>query len=101
MSRGGNKYVAKNPTGITMEEQIKQILNEAINPMLAEHFGSVSIEKIEEVNNTQYVYLNFEGGCSGCPSSYSGTLKSIEFYLREELDLPQLTVVNSEADRWA
>jgi len=83
-----------------MEDQIKEILEEAINPMLASHFGSVSLDKIETIDKIQYIYLNFEGSCSGCPSSFSGTLKSIEFYLKEELDVPQLIVINSEVNRW-
>jgi Fe-S cluster biogenesis protein NfuA len=85
----------------SMEEQIKTIINETINPWLSAHAGSVSMEKVEVVDKVTYLYLNFEGGCSGCPSSFSGTLKMIENYLREECNIPQLLVVNSEADRWA
>ena len=84
-----------------MEEKIKTIIKESINPWLSAHNGSVSMEKVEVVNNVTYLYLNFEGGCSGCPSSFSDTLKMIESYLREECNIPKLLVVNSEADRWA
>lgn len=83
-----------------MEKLIQKTIDEDINPMLAQHFGSVSINKIEIKDARYKVYLNFEGGCVGCPSAHTQTLRMIEFHLREELNLPGLTVINSETKEW-
>ena len=83
-----------------MKEKIQKTINEDINPMLAQHHGSVSIDKIEVKEASYRVYLTFEGLCQGSPSAFTGTLKMIEFHLREELNLPGLTVINSEGMQW-
>lgn len=48
-----------------MEEKIKKVLAEKVDPLLASHFGGVVLTAFE--NGTAYVKLT--GSCSSCPSA--------------------------------
>ena len=48
-----------------MEEKIKKVLKEKVDPLLASHFGGVELTAFE--NNVVYVKLT--GSCSTCPSA--------------------------------
>jgi Fe-S cluster biogenesis protein NfuA len=48
-----------------MEEKIRKVLKEKVDPLLASHFGGVELTAIE--NNVVYVKLT--GSCSTCPSA--------------------------------
>jgi Fe-S cluster biogenesis protein NfuA len=64
-----------------MEEKIRKIISEKINPVLAQHFGGA--ELVEIIGKTVYIRMN--GACGACPSSQI-TLKSIiEAAIREEM----------------
>lgn len=54
-----------------LNNSIKNFLNEEINPQLSLHGGSVALVGI---TNSNYVALQFFGGCNGC-SMVSNTLK--------------------------
>ena len=46
----------------SVEEQIQQVLDEEVNPMVASHGGVVSLLEVKDHN----AYLEFGGGCQGC-----------------------------------
>ncbi|MDD3169417.1 MAG: NifU family protein [Eubacteriales bacterium] len=48
-----------------MEEKIKRVLAEKVDPLLESHFGGVVLSAFE--NGTAYVKLT--GACSACPSA--------------------------------
>lgn len=81
-----------------LHQIIEKLLKEEINPALAEHNGFAELIDIEPCDDSWKAVIEFFGACGGCPSSTGRTLKSIEFYLREELTMPGLRVVNVEQE---
>jgi Fe-S cluster biogenesis protein NfuA len=79
-----------------LKEKIVNLIDETINPGLELHGGSVELSELVPCNDSWKVKLAFKGGCHGCPSSVGSTLRSIEFFLREELDAPTLLVESTE-----
>ena len=55
-----------------MEEKIRQILKEHVDPVLAEHFGGSSLTKYED----GVAYVKLTGACAQCPSAQE-TLESV------------------------
>lgn len=70
-----------------MENKIKKILNDEINPLLREHFGSAQL--VEITDNT--VYIKMLGACGGCPSSQDTIENIIEAKIKEKM--PEITAV--------
>ena len=69
--------------------QIEEILDRTIRPGLQADGGDVDVLSFES-NELRIVY---QGACGGCPSSMMGTLDAIQGILRQELNLPELTVL--------
>jgi len=46
----------------SVEDQIRHVLEEEVNPMVASHGGVVSLLEVKDQN----AYLEFGGGCQGC-----------------------------------
>tara|TARA_B100000131_G_C17906589_1_gene528642 strand:- start:323 stop:571 length:249 start_codon:yes stop_codon:yes gene_type:complete len=76
-----------------IEQKIVTILEEDINPALAQHEGSASFKSLLETDDLWIVNINFQGACSGCEGARGGTLVSIQNFLKEELGIPNLIVV--------
>lgn len=55
-----------------MEEKIKEILREQVDPVLAGHFGGSSLTKYED----GIAYVKLTGACAQCPSAQD-TLESV------------------------
>lgn len=55
-----------------LEEKIKEILKERVDPVLAEHFGGSSLSKVED----GVAYVRLTGACAQCPSAQE-TLESV------------------------
>ena len=55
-----------------MEEKIKEILREKVDPVLAEHFGGSYLTKYED----GVAYVKLTGACAQCPSAQE-TLESV------------------------
>lgn len=79
-----------------MKTIIKELIDENINPSLAEHAGAVELVSVETEEDHLVVTVKYQGACVGCPSSTAGTLRMIEFFLREELTAPNLEVRKQE-----
>ena len=48
-----------------MEEQIKKILKEKVDPVLAAHYGGSTLTKLVE----GVAYVRLTGACASCPSA--------------------------------
>lgn len=48
-----------------MEEKIKKVLKEKVDPLLASHFGGVVLTAVED----DIAYVRLTGSCSTCPSA--------------------------------
>ena len=77
-----------------VEETILKLLEHDINPALSSHGGRAELAMIKLSGDAWEITLRFSGGCLGCPESEGATLRSIEFFFREELSAPNLIVKN-------
>ena len=50
---------------IDMEEKIKKVLVERVNPILADHYGGATLSKLED----GIAYVRLTGACASCPSA--------------------------------
>lgn len=55
-----------------MEEKIRKILEEKVDPVLQEHFGGAVLSRFED----GIAYIKMTGACAQCPSAQE-TLESI------------------------
>ncbi len=64
-----------------MEERIKKVLAEKINPILGEHSGGAVLTNLED----GVVTVRLTGACSGCPSAQITTEEIVKEMLMEEI----------------
>jgi NifU-like protein len=76
--------------------KIKEIFEDDINPSLAMHGGTAEVLSVENNNESIIVNINFQGSCDGCGSAEAGTLVGIQEFLKESLDISDLSVINKE-----
>ncbi|MDD6310637.1 MAG: NifU family protein [Firmicutes bacterium] len=55
-----------------MEDRIKKVLEEQVDPVLGEHFGGAILSKVED----GVAYIKMTGACAGCPSAQD-TLENV------------------------
>lgn len=48
-----------------LEEAVRKVLREQVDPVLAEHFGGSQLTKIED----GVAYVKLTGACASCPSA--------------------------------
>lgn len=65
-----------------MEEEIKKVLEEKVNPILASHFGGAVLVGLE--NNVALVRLT--GSCSACPSAQYTVEDVVKAIVLEEVE---------------
>lgn len=76
-----------------LEERVAWLLDAEINPMVAQHGGSVALV---EVNDRNEAVLRFGGGCHGCGMVDVTLKQGIESTLRERI--PELAGVRDVTD---
>lgn len=64
-----------------MESQVKQVIEDYVNPILSDHFGSASVSKV--IDNVVYVRLN--GACASCPSAQNTVEETVKTILMEKM----------------
>ena len=84
LSGGGFRF--KNPNRPALLEnpiavRVQQVLDEKINPSVADHGGRVSLVDVQEGR----VFLRFGGGCQGCGMVDVTLKQGIEALLRQEI----------------
>ncbi len=57
-----------------MRHKLQTLLNDKVNPMVAQHGGA--IELVDYVNRTAYIRMT--GGCQGCSSSQQTLRQGVE-----------------------
>lgn len=78
-----------------MKEKIQELLDQKVNPLLAEHFGVAKLTGLE--NNVAKVRLG--GACGGCPSAQFTLEDVVKNILMEELpDLKDVVLDTSVSD---
>ena len=64
-----------------MEEKIKKVLKEKVDPLLASHFGGVVLTGFED----DIAYVKLTGSCSTCPSAQYTIEDVVKGILLEEI----------------
>lgn len=59
-------------------ERVQGLINREINPSIASHGGSISVERVEG----DVLYVRMSGGCQGCAASAVTLRQSVEVMLR-------------------
>ncbi len=77
----------KSGGGGSLEERIREILDNEIRPAVANDGGDIILDKVE----AGIVYLHMQGSCAGCPSSTATLKMGIETRLREAI--PEISEV--------
>lgn len=65
---------------------VEKVIDENIRQMLMMDGGNMEVLDIKEEGDYIDIYIRYLGACSGCASSSTGTLFSIEMVLRDNLD---------------
>jgi Fe/S biogenesis protein NfuA len=79
--------------GASLVERVRWVVDQEINPQLAQHRGHVTLE---EVTAEGVVVLRFGGGCHGCGMADVTLKQGIETTLREKV--PGVTAVRDATD---
>lgn len=64
-----------------MKEEIQELLDSRINPVLSNHMGACELVKI----SNGVVSVRLTGGCKGCPDKETTLLRGIKPVLLEEV----------------
>ncbi|MDQ1340235.1 MAG: NifU-like protein, partial [Campylobacterota bacterium] len=65
---------------------VEKVIDQNIRQMLMMDGGNMEVLDIKEEGDYIDIYIRYLGACSGCASSSTGTLFSIELILRDTLD---------------
>jgi Fe/S biogenesis protein NfuA len=76
----------------TVDERIRQLLDEQINPALAMHGGFAGLDRVEG----EVAYVTMGGGCQGCAVSAMTLREGISRSIREAV--PEITEVVDTTD---
>jgi len=76
----------------TVDERIRQLLDQQINPALAMHGGYAGLERVEG----EVAYVTMGGGCQGCAVSAMTLREGISRSIREAI--PEITEVVDTTD---
>ena len=88
-----NSKTSKLDENSTLEEKVNYYLYNAVNPMLAQHGGQVTLSEITE---DKIVVLEFGGGCQGCAAVDMTLNAGIEQILKDKV--PEVTGIRDITD---
>ena len=77
-----------------MEEKIKKIISEKINPVLAQHFGAAEFVEIDG----KTIYIRMTGACGACASSQITLKTIIEAAIKEEMPEMEVSLYQGVSD---
>jgi Fe-S cluster biogenesis protein NfuA len=66
---------------MNMEDRIRKVLTEKVNPILASHFGGAELAGVED----NIVKVRLTGACSSCPSAQLTLEDIVKSVLQEEI----------------
>lgn len=64
-----------------MENKIKEILQNEVNPLLEKHFGGAEFVELKD----NVVYIKMLGACGGCPASQDTIENIIELKIKQNI----------------
>ena len=77
----------QHPVGVEVfpdaEQELEYLFDRYLRPYISSHDGIVTVDRIDEPNHQ--LWINMDGGCSGCPSSIATLKHGIERTLRRHL----------------
>ncbi len=76
----------------SVEEQIRHVLDEEVNPMVASHGGIVSLLEVKDQN----AYLEFGGGCQGCGMIDVTLKQGVEVMIKAQI--PEIEAIYDVTD---
>ena len=76
----------------SVEEQIRHVLEEEVNPMVASHGGVVSLLEVKDQN----AYLEFGGGCQGCGMIDVTLKQGVEVMIKAQI--PEIEAIYDVTD---
>ena len=78
-----------------MEEQIRKVLEEKVDPILSEHFGGAQLTRLDD----GVAYVKLTGACAGCPSAQD-TLENVvkDFVMGAVPDLKDVVLDTSVSE---
>ena len=76
----------------SVEDQIKHVLEEEVNPMVAAHGGVVSLLEVKD----QKAFLEFGGGCQGCGMIDVTLKQGVEVIIKDQI--PEIEAVYDVTD---
>jgi len=80
---------------VNKNDLILELITDYINPGLAVHSGSIEIVSYHLTNTPPCLKVSFKGMCGECPSSFDQTLTTVTNFLREESEIPDLIIENT------
>ncbi len=82
----------KEMTVVQQLKKVEKIIDDNIRQMLVMDGGNLEILDIRKDGKYIDIYIRYLGACSGCASSFTGTLYAIEAILKEKVD-PNIRVL--------
>jgi len=73
-----------------MIDEINNVINTKIRPLLAEHNGDIEFVKV----NNGVAYVKLLGACSGCPSAKFTMEELVSSVLKEIPEVKEVQLVN-------
>jgi len=77
-----------------MEERIKRVLAEKVDPVLASHFGGAELTAFED----DIAYVKLTGSCSTCPSARYTVEDVVKQIVMEEIPEVKDVVLDTSVD---
>ncbi len=77
---------------IQKHREVEKVLDEKVRPNLLKDGGNLEVVDMKDAGGITEVHIRYTGACKGCPSASTGTLVSIEEFLRADLD-PSIRVL--------
>jgi len=77
-----------------MEDKIKKVLSEKVDPVLSSHFGGAELSAFED----GVVYVRLTGSCSTCPSARYTVEDVVKQIVMEEIPEVKDVVLDTSVD---
>ena len=78
-----------------MEEAVRKVLQERVDPVLSQHFGGSQLTKIED----GVAYVKLTGACASCPSAQETIEEIVKNYICADVEgITGVVLDNSVSD---
>lgn len=78
-----------------MEEAVRKVLQERVDPVLSQHFGGSQLTKIED----GVAYVKLTGACASCPSAQETIEEIVKNYICADVEgITDVVLDNSVSD---